>query len=111
MSFKKIFFLTILTISLIIGVYPEPPTRILIGANNQKVNVVSDCDQIEILTNYKHIKIRIANLNNIDKVLITDKIITNCNSKECAVDSNICQSTELFLNKTIIILIRQVNRS
>jgi hypothetical protein len=110
MSYKKKIFITILTICFIMSVYPEPPSRILIGASSHKVNVVSDCDQIEILTNYKHIKITIANLTNIDKVLITDKIITNCNSKECAVDSNICQSTELSNNKFLIILIRQVNR-
>jgi hypothetical protein len=70
----------------------EPPVRIIMGTKNQKIKINSDCEQFEVLTNYKHININVSNLKNIEKVMITDKLITNCNMKECANDSNICQS-------------------
>ncbi len=82
----------IITFSLLMGVLSEPPTRVIIGTQNQKIKINSDCNQIEILTNYKHIQLRMKNLKNVEKVLITDKLITSCNFKECAADSNICQS-------------------
>lgn len=90
----KIYFplLTTLILSIFLMIHSEPPTRIIIGTKNQKINISSDCNQMEILTNFKHIQLKITNLKNIEKVLITDKLITNCNFKECAADSNICQS-------------------
>jgi hypothetical protein len=73
-------------------IYCEPPMNIVVGRQNQELQINSDCEQYEILTNYKHIFVLINNIKNIDKVLITDKPLANCNVKECQGDSNICQS-------------------
>jgi hypothetical protein len=87
----------IICFSFFAPILSEPPTRVIIGTQNQTININTDCNQIEILTNYKHVQLRMKNLKNIEKVLITDKLITSCNFKECAGDANICQSIEYNL--------------
>ncbi len=69
----------------------EPPRRIIMGTQNQSFEIQSDCEQYEILTNYKHIALNIENVKNLDVVLITDKVLQDCNMKNCQEDSNICQ--------------------
>ncbi len=70
----------------------EPPKRIVMGSLNQTVEVQSDCEQFEILTNYKHVAFEVKEIKNIEVVLITDKILDSCNINKCQEDSNICQS-------------------
>ena len=93
----------IICFSFFAPILSEPPSRVIIGTQNQTININTDCNQIEILTNYKHVQLRMKNLKNIEKVLITDKLITSCNFKECAGDANICQSMEynLTLNSSL----------
>ena len=81
------------------NVLAEPPKRIVMGTQNQTFQIQSDCEQFEILTNYKHIALTIKNAKNLDIVMITDKVLQDCNLKNCQEDSNICQS-KYIIKKT-----------
>ena len=88
-NFKNTF-LIVVSLSIVL-IQCEAPKRIIIGTENKTMDIKSDCEQYQILTNHKHIQLKINNVKNLDKVLITDKPIENCNVKECKDDSNICQ--------------------
>jgi hypothetical protein len=90
-SFYRLCFLIIFTLS-IISTDCEAPKTIIVGTENKTIDIKSDCEQYQILTNYKHIQLKIGNIKNLDRVLITDKPLDTCNVKECKEDSNICQS-------------------
>lgn len=70
----------------------EPPTTLLMGTQDKTIHINNDCEQYQISTNFKHITIDINKIKNIEKIVITDKMLDNCNAKECSMDSNICQS-------------------
>jgi hypothetical protein len=87
---KNIFtFFLILCISL--NIVTCEPKSIIMGTQDEKFNVEKDCDQFQILTNYKHISINIKEIKNVDRVLITDKLFDSCDVKNCPLNSNICQ--------------------
>lgn len=67
--------------------------QIPIGVKNKTIELKQSCQELKINTNYKHIKINIQNVKNIDKLIITDKPLTNdCNINECHANSTLCQS-------------------
>jgi len=71
----------------------EISNNMIIGKQNNELKVDSDCEEYKILTNHKHIELKLKNFINLDKVIITDKPLSNC--KECQADSHICQSNHV----------------
>lgn len=67
-------------------------TQIPVGVKNQTIKINDNCQETKIVTNYKHIKINIRNVHNIDKLIITDKPLKDCNINQCSANSTICQS-------------------
>ena len=70
----------------------EEPKKLLLGINNEKVEIKEDCEHFVLPTNYKHITINIDKTKNIDKIIITDHLLDSCQQKTCSALSNICQS-------------------
>lgn len=99
-SFKKfkMNLFVIVLVCLIQTSFSEPPQRVIVGTQNKTIEIQSDCEMFQILTNYKHISIEIKNLKNVDVVHITDKVLDSCNINECQEDSNICQSKLFYYN-------------
>ncbi len=93
MSFRIFYLAVTFLIFCVISTYCEAPKTIIVGSENKIININSDCEQYEIKTNYKHIQLKIEEIKNLDRVLITDKPLDSCNIKDCREDSNICQST------------------
>jgi hypothetical protein len=67
-------------------------TQIQVGTKNHTIQINDNCKETKIVTNYKHIKINIQNVHNIEKLIITDKPLTDCNINQCHANSTICQS-------------------
>jgi hypothetical protein len=67
-------------------------TQLPVGSKNQTIKINENCQETKIVTNYKHIKINIGNVHNIDKLIITDKPLIDCNIDQCHDNSTICQS-------------------
>jgi len=84
-----VYFLLIFFISCITC---EEPRKLLLGMNNEKINIKEDCEYFVLPTNYKHLTIDIKKIKNIDKLIITDQMLDNCELKQCSSLSNICQS-------------------
>jgi hypothetical protein len=70
-------------------------TQLPVGSKNQTIKIKDNCQETKIITNYKHIKINIRNVHNIDKLIITDKPLKDCNIDQCHENSTICQSNKL----------------
>ena len=66
--------------------------QIPVGSKNQTIQIKENCQETKIVTNYKHININIRNVHNIDKLIITDKQLSDCNIDQCHANSTICQS-------------------
>ena len=66
----------------------------LIG-ETQKIKIIDNCEAYKFDTNYKKLNLKLFNLTNIAKVLITDKYFADCTDnslQKCGDDSNVCQS-------------------
>jgi hypothetical protein len=63
-----------------------------IGSKNKTIKIKDNCQETRINTNYKHININIYNVHNIEKLIITDKPLKDCNINQCHSNSTICQS-------------------
>lgn len=72
-------------------VLSQVPVEVIIGTEGKEFEVTEECQQFQVATNFKRVKIAISNLKNFDRILITDKLQAFCNSKECPSDSNICE--------------------
>jgi hypothetical protein len=70
----------------------ETSKKLLLGLDNEKIEVKEDCEYFVLATNYKHLTIDIKKTKNIDKIIITDQQLDNCQQKTCSPLSNICQS-------------------
>ncbi len=92
MSFRIYYLGVTFFILSLISTNCEAPTTIIVGSENKIIDIKSDCEQYQIKTNYKHIQLKIEDIKNLDRVLITDKPLDTCNVKDCKEDSNICQS-------------------
>jgi hypothetical protein len=66
--------------------------QVPIGVSNKTIQIEENCQETKIVTNYKHININILNVHNIDKLIITDKQLSDCNIDQCHSNSTICQS-------------------
>lgn len=91
LNISEIVYLLILT-TLINYISTEEPKKLLLGVNNEKIEVKEDCEFFVLPTNYKHLTINIDKTKNIDKIIITDQKLDSCQQKTCSPLSNICQS-------------------
>lgn len=90
--FKDIVICVLLILNCLLFVLSETPKQIMLGVNNEKIDLSKDCEYFFIPTNYKHLTININKIKNVDKIIITDQLLDNCMIKECSPLSNICQS-------------------
>lgn len=97
MNYKSILLIIILYTCLK-SISAEPPTKVIIGKQNQEINIVTDCEQYQLNTNYKEILINISNIRNLDSVMISDKPLADCGARECQADADICQSKYYFID-------------
>ncbi len=75
-------------------------THLVIGQQNKQltINSNSECQEYYLRTNHKHIQFKLNSFDGVNKVLITDKKLANCNVHQCHENSNICQSTNIYYN-------------
>lgn len=69
--------------------------KIHLGLKNEIINSTHSCSHFFIPTNFKHIQIDIRNMNNIYKIIISDKPLDSCEINKCSSLSNICQCKKL----------------
>ena len=68
-------------------------TQLKIGLKSKKINFSENRSIYQIKTNYFHLKLIINNFENINRLQISDAIITDSLIKRrCPSSSNICQS-------------------
>ena len=71
----------------------------LIG-DSQNMKMIDHCEAYKFDTNFKLLNLRLTNITNVGKILITDKYFTDCSENsllKCGVGSNICQSYKLLI--------------
>jgi hypothetical protein len=97
---KKVLLSIIISLALLSFITSQKPTLILPGTKDKLINVNSNCEIYQIKTNFKHLTFRISQLKNIEKLIFTDELLSDCNVQTCSEKSNICQSifNELIKN-------------
>ena len=66
----------------------------LIG-DSQNIKMIDNCEAYKFDTNFKLLNLKLTNMLNVEKILITDKYFSDCSEKsllKCGIGSNICQS-------------------
>lgn len=84
---------------------PQQNVQVLVGTKDKVLTFKDDCTVFSINTNYKHLNIKIKDIKNINKLIITDKRLNSCDLNDCSSNSNICQSNKMHFNIIIIIII------
>lgn len=66
-------------------------TEILLNEMPQHKTFEQDCVKYSLRANYKDMWIKLLNVTNVSKIMITDKLIENCEKTECPLNSKFCQ--------------------